>query len=206
MYDITIEKLPDPQYKLIERKPSISFKDILTNSYNHDPNAFIKNGFFMDKELSDKYSQVYVRPSRKKLIVSTAGTRPHEGVDLVTDAFSIAGVKLPRYSHSKNILEKAKVKYNIKRAHLFGHSLGHMVSSHIAEPHDEVRGYNGAWGAKTKSKHYTHIKHEGDILTVLLPANEVVPHKGIKSLDLHSIPNMPKKYAERDIFRLHNEL
>jgi hypothetical protein len=68
-YDVLVE-LFTPEInkdKLIERKPHISFHDVLENSYKNvpDPNAFIKNGYFMDEELSTRDTQVYVRPKRK---------------------------------------------------------------------------------------------------------------------------------------------
>jgi len=217
-YDVLVE-LFTPEInkdKLIERKPHISFHDVLENSYKNvpDPNAFIKNGYFMDKELSTRDTQVYVRPKRKKLLVSTAGTRLGEGADIYHDGMSVLGIQTSRYTKAKDILEKARKKHNIKRAHLVGHSLGYMVSNAIAEPQDEVIGYNGAWGKPsfrtTKSKRGFHIKDENDLLSMFSNGDVVMKSKDLPRLGNKGGHRLNQLYGtahgNRDVFRIHNEL
>jgi len=216
MYDITIDLLPENGSKLIERKPTISFYEALKNSYKDTPdsNAFIKNGYFMDNDLSTRNTQVYVRPSRKKLLVTTAGTRAFEGHDVITDVKSLFGIPSARYKETESILEKAKKKYGIKRAHLVGHSLGYMINNKVASKEDEVIGYNGAWGIptfhKSKSKRVTHIRDENDVMSWFTKSSKV-----IKSTDPfrlgnkggHLLTNLKNNsYGNTDVFRIHNEL
>jgi hypothetical protein len=215
-YDVLVELFtPETnKNKLIERRPHISFHDVLENSYKNvpDPNAFVKQGYFMDKDLSTRDTQVYVRPSRKKLLVSTAGTRAIEGFDILTDFGSVVGYKSNRYSNAKNILEKARKKHNIKRAHLVGHSLGYMVSNAISEPQDEVIGYNGAWGYPTfripKSKRGFHIKDENDLLSMFSNGDVVMKSKDLPRLGNKGGHRLNQLYGTNhgntDVFRIHN--
>ena len=147
-------------------------------------------------------------------MVSTAGTRAIEGVDVLTDLGSVFGYQSNRYSNAKNILEKARKKHNIKRAHLVGHSLGYMVSNSIAEPQDEVIGYNGAWGKPsfrtTKSKRGFHIKDENDLLSMFSNGDVVMKSKDLPRLGNKGGHRLNQLYGtahgNRDVFRIHNEL
>ena len=202
--------------QLIDRKPDLRFYDVLKSSYNDqpNPNQFKDQGFILDQELSTRNNQVYVNPKRKKLLFVTAGTRLKEGSDVYHDAMSVLGVKTSRYTDAKNILEKARKKHDIKRAHLVGHSLGFMVSNAIAEPQDEVLGYNGAIGLptghKSKTKRVYHIKDDSDLITI------AKADKIIKGVDPSRLGNKEGghglKYlfntsiGNTDVFKVHNEL
>jgi hypothetical protein len=218
-YDVLIELFNDKQYEepkptLIERKPDLNFYDVLKSSYNDKPtNQFKKSGYILDEELSTRNNQVYVRPKRKKLLMVTTGTRLSEGVDLYHDAMSTVGLKTSRYTEAKNILEKARKKHGIRRAHLAGHSLGYMVSNSIAEPHDEVIGYNGALGIptfhKSKTKKIFHVKDENDLITIA-KATKIIKSKDgprLGNMGGHKLKNLfNTPYGNKDIFRVHNEL
>jgi hypothetical protein len=74
MFDIVIEEIP--RYKKIKEKPKLSLYDALNESYNYNPdnNPFRTQGFKRDDLLSDHEVQVFHRPERKKLFITTKGT------------------------------------------------------------------------------------------------------------------------------------
>ena len=156
MFDIVIEEIP--KYKKINEKPKISLYDALDKSYNFNPdvNPFKNHGFKMDKLLSDHEVQVFHRPERKKLLITTKGTNPLNYKDIVTDSLLLTGARSRRYTKTQKVLEEAKKKHGYKRAVLVGHSLGGSLSSSLGKENDTIYTFNK--GAGALFNHNTHNK------------------------------------------------
>jgi len=200
MFDIVIEEIP--KYKKINEKPKISLYDALNKSYNFNPdvNPFKNHGFKMDKLLSDHEVQVFHRPERKKLLITTKGTNPLNYKDIITDGLLLTGARSRRYTKTQKVLEEAKKKHGYKRAVLVGHSLGHSVNAEAAGKHDKVIGYNGAPYVSTKSKHVKHIAVKGDPVSLLSKVDHIVDGKS--HFNKHTIEHIKNKKKFQDLFKL----
>lgn len=200
MYDIDIEEIP--KYNKIDKKPKISLYDATIQSYNYNPNVnpFKNHGFQMDKILSDNEVQVFHRPERKKLLITTKGTNPLNYKDIITDGLLLTGARSRRYTKTQKVLEQAKRKHGYKRAVLVGHSLGHSVNAEAADKYDKVIGYNGAPYVSTKSKNIKHIAVKGDPVSLLSKVDHVI--KGKTYFDKHSLKHIKDKKKFQDIFKL----
>jgi hypothetical protein len=121
---------------------SLNFQDVLNNSYasrDKQKGAFKNQGYVFDSDLSNGNNSVYYNPKKKKILMSVKGTNPFSLQDLGTDAYLAFGhlKDTNRYKESKNILEKAKKRYNTD-ATLASHSLGGSISQYIAGKNDKV--------------------------------------------------------------------
>ena len=174
-------------------KSKISFHQTLKNSYDikdKQKSAFKNQGFVYDSDLSNHNEQVYYNPSQKKLLYTVAGT--HNLRDWGTDAWLAAG-KLKdtnRYKEAKNILEKAKKRYNPKDTTIAGHSLGGTISQYIAAPTDKVFTLDkgATFGQKTRSNENAY-RTAGDVVS-LLNANS----KRMKTLKNNNLSHTPYSY------------
>jgi len=124
------------------KKMSLNFHDVLNNSYasrDKQKGAFKNQGYVFDSDLSNGNNSVYYNPKKKKILMSVKGTNPFSLQDLGTDAYLAFGhlKDTNRYKESKNILEKAKKRYNAD-ATLASHSLGGSISQYIAGKNDKV--------------------------------------------------------------------
>lgn len=200
MFDILIEEIP--KYNKITEKPKISLYDAINQSYKYDPkiNPFEKHGYKMDTKLSDHEVQVYHRPERKKLLITTKGTDILNYKDVLTDAMLPIGARTKRYTKTQKVLESAKKKHNYKRAVLVGHSLGHSVNAEAAGKNDKVIGFNGAFHHYSKSKHIKHIAVKGDPVSLLSKVDKTI--KANPHFNKHSIEHIKGKKKFQDIFKL----
>ena len=115
--------------------------DIVKASYkgeDEQKNSLGKYGYVRDKDLSNENQQAYYNADKKKLIYSVTGT--HNAKDWGTDAYLALG-KLKdtnRYKDADNGLKKAKAKYGVTEASIFGHSLGGSIAGYIGGKGDKV--------------------------------------------------------------------
>ena len=98
-----------------------------------------KNGFIYDDKLSNDNEQVYYNPTTNKLLFNVSGS--HTIKDwLVTDVDLALGKlkNTDRYKEAKEILTKAKQKYNTDHATISGQSLGGSIASYIGNNTDDI--------------------------------------------------------------------
>jgi len=202
MFDIVIEEIP--RYKKIKEKPKVSLYDALNESYNYNPdnNPFRTQGFKRDDLLSDHEVQVFHRPERKKLLITTKGTNPLNYQDILTDALLLTGSQSRRFAKTKKVLDEAKKKHGYKRAVLVGHSLAHPVNQQAADKYDKVISYNGApYPFKSKSKNVKHIAVEGDPVSLLAKVDKKI--KGNSTyFNKHGLEHIKGKKKFQDLFKL----
>ena len=152
---------------------SLNFHSVLKNSYDtrdKQKKAFLKENYVFDSDLSNGNNSVYFNPKQNKLLMSVKGTNPFSLKDLGTDAYLAAGhlKDTDRYKESKNILEKAKKRYNPKESTIAGHSLGGTISQYIAGKDDKVYTLDkGATiGQKSRSNEKA-FRSENDVVSML---------------------------------------
>ena len=146
---------------------SLDFHKVLQNSYatkDKQKNAFVKEGFEYDSNLSNDNEQVYYNPKSRKLVMSVAGT--HNLKDIGTDLYLAAGhlKDTDRFKEAKSVLDRAKQKYNVSNASLAGHSLGGLVQ-YLGSKNDKVYTYNkgATLGQSTNENAY---RTSGDLVSI----------------------------------------
>jgi hypothetical protein len=115
--------------------------DVVKASYQnaHQQSTSLgKYGYVRDDALSNDNQQAYFNADKKKLIYSVTGT--HKLKDWGTNAYLAAGhlKDTNRYKSADETLKKAKVKYGVNEASIYGHSLGGAISGYISGKSDKV--------------------------------------------------------------------
>ena len=105
--------------------------DVLKASYKNSheqATSLSRFGYNRDEELSNANQQAYFNPEKKKLIDTSTGT--HNAKDSGTNAYLAAGkIKdTNRYKSADDGLKKAKLKYGVSNASIYGHSLGGTIA------------------------------------------------------------------------------
>jgi hypothetical protein len=194
------------------------FYDILKASYNgsHEQRTSLSRfGYDRDDELSNDNQHAYYNPEKKKLIYSVTGT--HRLKDWTTNAYLAVGKlkETNRYKSADEGLKKAKLKYGVNEASIYGHSLGGSISGYIGGKSDKVytldkgatigqkvrsneKAFRTAFDPvsllNANSKHMTTLPNENKkIATGLLPADAVV--NGLKAHDVDSIKNQSAMFV-----------
>jgi hypothetical protein len=192
--------------------------DILKASYNgsHEQKTSLSRfGYDRDDELSNDNQQAYYNPEKKKLIYSVTGT--HKLGDWGTNAYLAAGrlKDTNRYKSADEGLKKAKTKYGVSNASIYGHSLGGSIAGYIGSKSDtvktldkgatigqKVRGNEKAYRTafdpvsllNANSKHMTTLPNENKRTTTgLLPVDAVV--NGLRAHDVDSIKDQNARFV-----------
>ena len=155
----------------------VNLYDALSNSYKplkEQDKFYIKKGYKVDKQLSDRFHQVLWSPSQRKLLFTVAGSRT--GVDwLINDPMlALGGIKNTlRYNTAKDALTEAKKKYQPASTVVAGHSLGSRIASGIAGSSDKIYTYNGGHSLNNKIRNNeTAIRVQGDLVSALGSGNQ----------------------------------
>ena len=187
---------------------SLNLHDVLNNSYacrDKQKGAFKNQGYVFDSDLSNQNNSVYYNPNDKKILMSVKGTNPFSLKDLGTDVYLAMG-KLKdtdRYKESKNILEKAKKRYNNANATLASHSLGGSISQYIAGKNDKVYTLDkgATFGTPTRGNE-TAYRTKGDLVSFLSSGNTrmqtlknpniITKIRPVDALLAHNVSNIKK--------------
>ena len=150
-------------------------KDALKASYKTKEEAeqtYNNHGYNFDKDLSNIHSRVYYHPDEKNLLISLRGTKNLLN-DIPTDLAILTGnlKNTDRYKHSKEVLDKAKHKYNTS-ATIIGDSLGGSLASALnSDERDKILTFNKGAGLlhqPTQAKHNENsYRVNGDIVSSL---------------------------------------
>ena len=116
--------------------------DVLKASYKNSheqATSLSRFGYARDEELSNDNQQAYFNPEKKKLIYTVTGT--HNLKDWGTNAYLAVGkIKdTNRYKSADAGLKKAKLKYSVSDASIYGHSLGGTIVGYISGKGDTVK-------------------------------------------------------------------
>lgn len=178
----------------------INLYDVLKNSYKNNGDAFKNQGYIYDKDLSNHNQQIYYNPNNKKMLMSVAGT--HNLRDWGTDAWlAFGGLKnTNRYNEAKNILQRARDKYNPSETSVSGHSLGGSIAQGIASKNDKVYTLDSGYtiGQKTRSHggNFQHFRTAGDAVSLL--------SEGAKNMTTLQNPNRNTGVMALDAYKAHD--
>ena len=144
-------------FKPLTTNPSLSLYDTIKYSYkplNEQEEFYKRQGYQLDKSLSNDNQQVLYNPNTKKLLYNIAGT--HKLSDWGTDLnLALGNLKnTSRYKEADERLKQAKQKYGVNSATISGHSLGSSIGSYIAKPEDKAYLLNGGYTIGQKSRDY----------------------------------------------------
>jgi hypothetical protein len=145
--------------------------DVVKASYkdkNTQTSSLGKYGYVRDDDLSNENQQAYYNPDKKKLIYSVTGT--HNLADWGTDAYLAAGkIKdTNRYKSADEGLKKAKLKYGVGSASIYGHSLGGTIGGYIGGKGDTVQTLDkGATAFQKVRSNEKAMRTDGDVVSLL---------------------------------------
>lgn len=148
----------------------VQLYDALRASYGHSDgiNNLRKKGFNKDSSLSNGNQQVFVNPTKKKVVYTVAGT--HNLSDWATDArMMVGGLKnTGRYKEAKQTLEKTRNKYKDYKFEIAGHSLGGSIAKNIASRGDKMAVYDAGYvGEKIRNNPgQKHYRTYGDLVSI----------------------------------------
>lgn len=142
-------------------------------SKNESAEMMEKSGYLFDSELSNIQSRAYYNPTDDKLLVTYRGTKNLLN-DVPTDLAILMGTlqNTERYRSSKQLLDRAKSKYQPNETIIIGDSLGGSLASMVARnTPDQVITFNKGAGLTepiTKSVgNETSYRWAGDIVSGL---------------------------------------
>lgn len=155
-----------------------------TGKYSED---YDRQGYVVDKELSDVHRTVFFNPQNKRAVVSYRGTKVSDVRDLAADLAIVRGSEgsTPRFKQSLKLAEKAIKKYGKENVTLTGHSLGGSQAIYVGHKTGlTAHAFNPGVGPKTGIKEVfarffrskskgknVNIYHTGkkDLISVLSP-------------------------------------
>ena len=159
-----------------------------------------KFGYKYDSILSNDNEQIYYNPNEHRLLYNVSGT--HNLSDWGTDALLALGdlKDIQRYEEADNRLKAAKMKYNVDKATITGHSLGGTVASYIGGKDDKIYTYNkGITISQKQRDNEKSYREENDIVSSLsyLDGLETTTfndkHHFLDVLGNHSVENLKDK-------------
>lgn len=154
-------------------------------------------GYNLDNFLSNNDVKVFHNPNKNKLLIAGAGT--HKMSDIATDVnLAIGNLKnTDRYKEARDILNKAKTKYQPKDTTIVGHSLFGTIAGYIANKNDRVITLDkGATIGQKTRKNEIGYRTSGDVVS-LLNANS----KRVRTLPN---PNIATSNLIRDTLKAHD--
>ena len=191
--------------------------DLLKASYKNSheqATSLSRFGYNRDEELSNDNQQAYFNPEKKKLIYTVFGT--HNAKDWGTNAYLAVGkIKdTNRYNLADAGLKKAKLKYGVSDASIYGHSLGGTIARYIdgsgdtvktldkgatigQKVHSNEKAYRTAFDPvsllNANSKNMTTLPNTNKkIRTGLLPLDAVI--NGVKAHDVDCIKGQTSRF------------
>jgi hypothetical protein len=169
----------------------LNLQTVLKSSYltkEQSSSLLSKNGYTMDKDLSNINTRVYYNPDENKTLFSIRGTKNLIN-DLPTDFSVFLGTddlqKTKRYKDTEAIYKKAKNKYN--NLTIVGHSLGGSLANALpTDKNDRVFTYNKGVGLinhNTKANEMA-LRTNSDIISYLSKNDKHTVNFGGVNLDL----------------------
>lgn len=176
--------------------------DALKASYLPTSQAgdYLKNkNYLMDNQLSNIETKVFYNPDSKHLVLTNRGSQ-HLLNDWLDTNIKLMQGKLnesERYYRSKDVLEKARQKYNTN-ATIVGDSLGGSLSHAIASNKDKIYSFNkGGSGIVMKNRtHEKAYRQNGDVISMFGKHNKNSINLGkhiTNPLKAHSIEHLKNK-------------
>jgi len=153
---------------LTRNNNKVSLYDALYASYHlkEGKKLMKRQGYYLDKKLSNHNESIYYNPKEKKLLFTIAGT--HNYNDWLTDAKLMVGnlKNTNRYKEADEKLKMAKQHYSPVETSITAHSLGSAIAQGIGKSNDKITTLDGAYtfGQKTKGDAY---RSQGDLVSLL---------------------------------------
>jgi hypothetical protein len=153
-----------------------------------------RQGFKLDRDLSNDNQQVLYNKEKNKLLYNIAGT--HNLKDWGTDAYLLFGniKNTNRYKEADERLKQAKQKYNVNNATITGHSLGATLGNYIAKPEDKayLLDEGATFGQRQRNNdNHQHFRTRGDLVSALVSRQS-------------NVKTLSNKNISKDFLRAHN--
>ena len=165
------------------------------------PNVVQIDDYYLDRELSNRYVQVYYNPKTKKAVVCHRQTTSIS--DWAVDVGLALGIKAKkRFGISEKTQAKAERKYGPENVTTIGYSLGGLLAEEYGKNSHEIITYNKAAipsGNQTSKKQfdirsnndivsYLSKFQKGDHKTITIPSNSYNIIKEHKTEKLNELP------------------
>jgi hypothetical protein len=164
--------------------------DASYQSTNDARHRLEKQGYIMDNDLSNVEEKVYNNQKTGDLLIAYRGSVNLKNDWLDTNVSLLKGdlKNSERYKRSKDVYDKAKIKYNKDKVTLVGDSMGGSLASAVGNNNDNILTHNkGTTYNTTNKKNEKAYREKGDLVSIL---NSWSPNT--KTLNNGSILNFGK--------------
>lgn len=179
----------------------MEYKQFASDAYKQNKNIKPPEGYYLDNNLSNDKSKVFVNPNKKEIILSFRGTQDKH--DMLTDITAIGfGDKKhnKQFKNATNKLNKVHDLYPEYDSVVVGHSLGGSLSEYANKNAKhratKVITYNKGSAIpdyfQKRASNQTDIRREGDPISVASKYQKggKYKEKRINGRDPHSIKNI----------------
>ena len=132
-----------------------------------------KFGYIVDNELTNPRENIVAySPFDNKLLYISNGTDLRSAEDLGNDALILLGSQKEsgRVRDEKQLLTKARKKYDGAKLVMASHSLGGQIQHNIAPSSEDVYTYNPAYSFNQKMRpNFHNYRTSGDIVSTFAP-------------------------------------
>ena len=144
--------------------------DASYQSTNDARHRLEKQGYIMDNDLSNIEEKVYNNHKTGDLLIAYRGSVNLKNDWLDTNVSLLKGdlKNSERYKRSKDVYDKAKIKYNKDKVTLVGDSMGGSLASAVGNNNDNILTHNKGKTYNTiNKKNEKAYREKGDIESIL---------------------------------------
>jgi hypothetical protein len=144
--------------------------DASYQSTNDARHRLEKQGYIMDNDLSNVEEKVYNNQKTGDLLIAYRGSVNLKNDWLDTNVSLLKGdlKNSERYKRSKDVYDKAKIKYNKDKVTLVGDSMGGSLASAVGNNNDNILTHNkGTTYNTTNKKNEKAYRENSDLVSIL---------------------------------------
>lgn len=142
-------------------------KSLLDASYQNKPPEKIKQGWRIDRDLSNKTAKTYYNKNNNQAVVVHRGTQG--GRDWLNNLAYITGTykMTDRFKRGEKIQNKAEEKYGKSNISTLGHSQGSVLARELGKDTKQIINVNPAYKFEKPLKNEFNIRSSGDVVSSL---------------------------------------
>jgi hypothetical protein len=142
-------------------------KSLLDASYQNKPPEKIKNGWRIDRDLSNKTAKTYYNKNNNEAVVVHRGTQG--AADWLNNVAYLTGnyKRTDRFRQGQAIQNKAEEKYGRSNISTLGHSQGAVLARELGGDTKQVITVNPAYKFEKPLKNEYTIRSSGDVVSSL---------------------------------------
>lgn len=142
-------------------------KSLINASYENKPPEKIKNGWRIDRDLSNKTAKTYYNKNNNQAVVVHRGTQGAR--DWLNNLAYVTGTykMTDRFKRGEKIQNKAEEKYGKSNISTLGHSQGAVLARELGKDTKQIINVNPAYKFEKPLKNEYNIRSSGDVVSSL---------------------------------------